>query len=31
MSIDDFKAHNVCFRDDERDSYIGEILAKIVS
>lgn len=29
MSIADFKARNVYFQTDERDNYIGEILAKI--
>jgi hypothetical protein len=31
MSISDFKARNVYFQVDERSSYVGDILARIVS
>jgi hypothetical protein len=31
MSIGDFKARNVYFQVDERASYVGSILARIVS
>jgi hypothetical protein len=31
MSISDFKARNIYFQVDERSSYVGDILARIVS